>query len=378
MGLKQYLAVVAVAGVAQAWAVQAAPSSDGSNIVRVDNGRCIGPQDAVNVNLRRIIIEKQTKWLGLIEDQDIGISLTTRISGSTTSQTKSAAFAKVLKAPLSPYKTGQIVMAQEHNLLNRFELARSGNVFSQIDIEVALIKTKGKSVAAQILLGAVSATKNLALPLDPFSAAFDVAAAYVDGVFQPLVDRAAEDKEAVSHHISMTVSSTGTCTGDDETTGTKAIVMQAEDLSKAGYVDAARLNDYCFKAELKPSFSLRFAALPATGKCEAAVNFSDVRNSYLFFYVNAVPPEKPKPVPALVAGLAGAGNIAALASDLGSNLQTQGLQPDTAHSFARALLSTASDEKISAAFGVRPATVSAYRDALQRCIANDVSMQDCF
>lgn len=353
-----------------------AASASGSNpqgsvIVRIDdgagNGRCIGSSDRLTVTLRRVILEKNSHWLGLIEDKELGVTLTTTVNGTSSEDVKTASFAKVVKEQVEQFSSGQISLAQEQSLLNKFALINGQSSFSVIDLEVGIVKTSGKSTGAKILLGAVGATKNLSLPVNPFASAYGVATTYVTSVFEPLLDQAAEDKEAVSHHIVMNINAAN-CAGDDEKTGTKAIVDAAKDSSQPGYINTEKINSYCFKAELKPAFVLKFSPLPNNGSCDQASDFTELRNSYLAFYVNALPQEIPATPHGIGVNPGVLRNKGFPSGDLSNNPKAF---------FAQMVTSNVPTKQISSKYRIKESAVNAYREAIHRCQANGTSILDC-
>ncbi|WP_288410691.1 hypothetical protein [uncultured Herbaspirillum sp.] len=357
-------------------------ASEGSIIVRLNdgagNGRCIDSTDKLTVNLRRMIFSKKSKYFGFVEDQEIGVTLTTTVSGATGDDGRSASFAKIVKAPVSQFRKGQISVPIEQNLLSKFSLKNGENTFTVIDLSVGVVRTQGKSVSAKVLLGAVNATKDLALPINPFTTAYGVATTYVNNIFSPLVDQAASEGEAATHKITMTINSAN-CANDDERTGTKAIIDAVEDESLPGSVNISKANNYCFKAELSPAFELKFAPRPADGNCNAANNFVEVENSYIAFYVNALPIEIPKPVSnknTVLAPLASAQQPAV--EELSTAMIQKGLPRNTASLFSKGIFSDTRASDVAKIFKIQSSTVGAYRESLIRCQANGVGVADCF
>ena len=376
------LAVIACASFLLSTLSVASGPGQGSVIIRIDDstgsGHCIGASDKLTATLRRIILEKKSSMLGLIQDADLAVTLTTTLSGSSSGQNQSASFAKVVDEPVSDFGTGQISLPQEQSLLSQFLLTNGNNVFSTVDLEVGIVRTHGESVGAQVLLGAVGATKDLALPVDPFTTSFGVASAYVNSVVQPLLTQAASKKEATSSHITMVIDAAN-CSGDDERTGTKAIIDAADDASQPGYVDINQIDNYCFQAVLKPVFQLKFTRNPDSGDCSKVTGYTDIKNSYMAFYVNSVAPETPRlsngSTPNLPPPLEGTSTSRAA---LFLTMRNQGVPTVTADQFSKALFSSASDEKVAKTFQLKSETVTGYRDALKRCDANGVSISKCF
>lgn len=373
----------AVLGLATAWihSADAAPTVQGSVVIRIQdgagNGRCIGSADRLTATLRRVIMEKKTKWLGLVEDTELGLTFTTTVSGSSGDEVKSASFVRVVKEQVRQFNAGQILLAQEQNLLSKFALTNGTNKFSVIDIDIGIVRSQGKSIAAKIILDAVGATKSLTLPTNPFASAFSAATAYVNGFVEPLISQAAAQQEAASHRISMSINAAN-CTGDDEKTGTKAIINTADDISKPGAVDTSKINDYCFKAELAPAFALKAAPRPAGGDCTKVTNFQELQNSYLAFFVNSFPPGTPSPDVSSMGLLKLEGVQLAESASLSRGFRNLGFSANAAEQFSKGVLSAESNANIAKAFKIKPDTVSAYREALKRCVANGVSAADCF
>ena len=128
-----------------ALSTSAAPSfaAQGSIIVRLDDGvptRCIMPSDRLTAILRRAVIEKNSKWLGLVNDSEIGLTFTTRLSGVSGTENENAAFAKVTNQGLTNFSTGQISLSREVPLLSQLPLSTKENQYTTVEIEIGLVK----------------------------------------------------------------------------------------------------------------------------------------------------------------------------------------------------------------------------------------------
>lgn len=352
--------------------------AEGSIIIRIDDGvgagRCIAATDKLSVALRRLVIEKRSRWLGFIEDQELGLTFTTRLTGLAGAENKSASFAKVTKQSVQQFGSGAVSLAQEYALLSQFPLTTTENKYTVIDLEVGVVRTQGKSTAAKVLLGAISTTQGLALPANPFSAGFGVASTYVDGIFKPLLDSAAGEKEAVTHNIMMGISPSNCTGGDDERTGTKAIIDASDDYGKPGFIDTSKPDSYCFSAVLRPSFVLKFATKPSSGDCRQAINFRELQNSYMAFYVNALPAVAPNPVQGNTLATIAA-NPKSL--ELGGILKNMGMSASAATAFSKGLLARVDTDALSQALRIEDDAVAGYRDAIARCDANGIALTEC-
>ncbi|MBN9499377.1 MAG: hypothetical protein J0H39_21695 [Alphaproteobacteria bacterium] len=387
--LSQYLALLTVTlfSILSSVSESAAQSpAQGARIIRLDDGlgtgTCIGQQDQVTVTLRRVILEKQSRWLGLIEDRELGVSLVAKVEGSSSDDKRVASFAKAMKQPVNQFGSGQIQLAQEENLLSRFALTNGTNNFSTITLQVGIFRTQGKSVAAQVLTGAIDATKSLALPVNPFVSAYAVATAYVNSVFSPLLSQAASEGEALSAQIVMNISE-GTCSSDFERTGTKAILLAAPNPSLAGYVDIGNIDNYCFSSTLRPSFGLKASVKTSGQDCQSGANYFDVQNSHLAFVVNAIRPAKS--VPALRSSVVPKSFDVPVPSPISSSairdtatvLGGRGVDFRAATELSKAFASKSPDREVAQVFGVTPTYVESYRESILRCESNGINMFKC-
>lgn len=374
--MKRFLSIAAMAIFFAVIGTDPTFAAEGSIIIRVDDGvksKCIVSTDRLTAILRRAVIEKNSKWLGLIADNEIGLTFTTRLSGVSGSENQTASFVTVAKQDLKNFSNGQVSLANELPLLRQFPLKTSVNSYTTVAIEIGLLKTKGKSASANIILGAIGATQGLSIPSDPFSAGFKVASAYVDSFVKPLIDSAAKEKEAITNNIVMSINS-GNCSEDDEKTGTK-VILDASDHLGSGYIDISMADQYCYRATLTPAFALKYASKAADATC-TGVSYVDVKNNYLAIVVNALPAVTPNPV---------AGNPLTTipggtekSAKLGELLAGKGLSATSAAKFANAVSSSASPpDAIAQAFRISEESVEAYREALARCEAHGFSMESC-
>ncbi|GAA0298830.1 hypothetical protein GCM10009087_05860 [Sphingomonas oligophenolica] len=367
-------AFVAVAFVSSQVASAQSPP-DGSRIIRIDDGAgkgaCIQQDDKITATIRGVVFEKTTAWLGLIEDKSINMTLTLTLAGSdSTSKQNNASFVKVVNEPLTNYRSGHIYFADEQPLINQFHLTDSNNnTFNQVGIEIGIVRTKGKSQAAQIISSAVQSTKSLNLPANPYSDAFGIATNYVNNIFEPVLQQAIADKEASTHHITMNINAAN-CSSDDEKTGTIAIIDQATNPDSPGYIDISGIdnNKYCFAAQLKPSFSIKFATAPTSGDCTKAINYQEIQNSYIGIIINAT---SSKPVSGSVTNV----NSTIMPKPQDFHVDDFHLMSDVPKPLW--FNSDKSNEDIARQLRVKSRAVQLYREAIERCEANGVPAKIC-
>lgn len=266
---------------------------DGQIIVRVDDGatsRCINlATDRITMHLRRLVTEKETSIF--TEDKAAALIINTTLSGEEGGTTpKKVSFPRMYLVTVDPYSSGYVSLPIEEKLFSRFSLTDSGNSYDTAEIEFTVIAKKDKSPLGIALSALADITRSLPAPLNPFSEGFkyfaDYATKVVEGSLSGGNNVAQSFKEA---KIALSFSSTGTCTGDQETTGTLAAVRGANGDETRGFVDINK--EYCWRAEVKPVFNLKFATPEQGTPCKdlSADRFKRMSNPYVAFYLNAEP-----------------------------------------------------------------------------------------
>lgn len=271
----------------------AASVPDGAIIVRIDDGatsRCINSTtDRITMHLRRLVVNKD---VGIFtEDKTAAVIVSTMISGEESGTTpKKVSFPRMYIVTVAPYTLGYVSLPIEEKLFSRFPLTNSSNSYDTAEIEFTILAKKGRTPFGVALSALADITKNLPAPMNPFSEGFKYFSNYANKVVEGSLSTENNISQSSKEgKITLSFSSTATCAGDQETTGTLAIVRGAKGLESDGFIDIKK--DYCWKAELKPVFTLKFAT-PVNGtSCNnlSADSFKHVGNPYIAFYLNAEP-----------------------------------------------------------------------------------------
>lgn len=287
-GLRLALCFLVIALVA-ADPLHAATSRDGSIIVRIPDGfesHCINANtDTISLHLRRVIIQKDVGWFS--EDKEVGLLLETTIYGMSNNTDQQRTFPRMFKSSVAEYDQGIVSLPIEQRLLHQFKLKRDKDIYNGIDLSFTVLKKKQKTNFGVALEQLVVITRQLPLPPNPYSQAFQFFSDYANRVVSESLNKDNNvDDQLKEGQFSLAFSVGGNCAGDFERTGTLAVVKASEGSEDAGNIDINK--DYCWQAELKPVFELRFAKKPADGNCTNAIGFRKVRNSYYGFFLNAV------------------------------------------------------------------------------------------
>lgn len=266
---------------------------DGQIIVRVEDSaasRCINSStDRITMHLRRIIADKD---VGIFtEDKLAAVVINTIISGVEAGTTpKKVSFPRMYTVSVSPYSKGYVSLPVEEKLFSRFQLSAAENSYDSAEIEFSLVIKKNKTHFGIALSALADITKNLPAPINPFSEGFKYFADYANKVVEASLNEENNVAESVKESkITMSFSSTDTCAVDQEKTGTIAIVKGANGSEKDGFVDIKK--EYCWKAEYKPVFTLKFAQRDSNIACKDIPSdaFIQVNNPYVAFFLNAEP-----------------------------------------------------------------------------------------
>lgn len=272
---------------------QAATVPDGKIIVRVEDGaasRCINSTtDRITMHLRRLVINKDAGFFS--EDKTAAVIVSTVISGEEGGMTpKKVTFPRMYVASVAPYSKGIVSVPIEEKLFSRFPLTGSGNSYDTAEVEFTILSKKDKTPFGIALSALADISKNLPAPVNPFSEGFKYFSDYANKVIEGSITTENNIKEQSKEgKMILSFSSTSTCVGDQEKTGTLAIVGGAEGKESDGIVDIKK--DYCWRADLTPVFTLKFAPRSAGATCAAIsdASFTRVNNAYTAFFLNAEP-----------------------------------------------------------------------------------------
>lgn len=268
--------------------------STGKIIVRIDDGadsRCINyASDKITMKLRRIIIKKKSGVF--TEDKFVAMVLNTTLSGNDASNVnKKVTFPRLYTATIGNYSDGLVSVPVEELLFSNFTLSDgAGNRFDTTEIEFSFLSIKAQNKLGTALSTLGDITSKLPIPPNPYSDGFKFFTDYANKVIS---DSIANDNNiagtAKEGKISLSFSPTNTCIGDQERTGTIAVVSG---MSGAGALDISK--EHCWDADLAPVFVLKYAPKPTNGAdCSTVAKgeFKLVANPYVGFYLNAGPKE---------------------------------------------------------------------------------------
>jgi hypothetical protein len=274
--------------------VSVSAAVQGGVTVYVDDGvapKCVNrTSDSVWLTLRRLIVTKPPNgWF--TNQTDIAVYLNPTMAATGT---KSATFPLLTKAAYGAAGPGQTSIPLDYTLVDSFSLKQGSVGYTALQLDVTLMNENSKNRWGKALSQLADVTKNLPIPAtNPYVEGagylLEFANNLIDGEITTLTNSNASDI-ARSGSLAFTFSPDGSCGGDFAQAGTAAI-LQSVGPPGDGHVDLDKVANYCFKAQLKPIFTLLEAPNSTGADCKtlpAATQYKAVTNNYIAFFLNAV------------------------------------------------------------------------------------------
>ncbi|HEY6507829.1 MAG TPA: hypothetical protein VIY56_07430 [Vicinamibacterales bacterium] len=265
-------------------------AQDGGVIVRIPDGvtsSCVTPKHQVFLTLRRLITTRNVGWLR--EDRSVGLL----INAAVLSGDKRVNFPLASQVNVRQYASGQVSIPVEYNVVSGLPLTQDKTTFSGLQLDLTLLNMQARTGWGKALDALVEVSKNLPIPSTPLITASSYLLDFANKAVQKEVDAHNADDKAKSATLAMNFDPTGQCQAgrDWERTGTLAVLQQGG-ATGPGHVNVMNTNDYCWVADLKPTFALKAARKDPAKSCSAPdyrPTFTPVTNNYVAFFLNALP-----------------------------------------------------------------------------------------
>jgi hypothetical protein len=261
----------------------------GGKIVRVDDGvgaTCIDAyEDRIWLVLRGFVASKSSGWF--TKDTSVGalIKTTVRAMGKDP-----VTFPLMANAAFGDGPTGQVSLPIEYPIITGLVLAQGDTLIAGTDVQITLlnIKDRTKLGVALGVLADITGSDKLPIPSSPYFEGAKYLLNFANEALEKdLASQKVED-QAITGALTFSFSTSADCTGDFETTGTKAFLF-SEGVQGPGYVSLNRINDYCWSSTRIPTFVLRAAKKQPGVDCtdsSYAQSFRDVTNNYVGLFLN--------------------------------------------------------------------------------------------
>jgi hypothetical protein len=200
-----------------------------------------------------------------------------------------------------PYSEGQVSLPVEYTAINGLDLTqkdKSNNSieYTNLSINTTLVNIRsrnGLGVALQALTD-ITGSNKLPIPDNPYSLAANYLLGFANRAVQADIDDKNSDDKYPTSSLTLNFSNGASCSGTGpsgagfESTGTKAILM-SEGERGDGYVPIDQVNNYCWTAELTPSFVLKAAKAIAGKPCGdpsyVATMYKQVTNNFIAYFL---------------------------------------------------------------------------------------------
>lgn len=254
----------------------------------VGGGECIdASKDAVSLHLRRLIVQRSTNFFSA--DSQLAVVLETRLQGSdpVEHETTTVTFPRVFRTSVSAYAAGLVSLPVEMRIVTRYPLSLPSMDTAGIDLDFAVIRKKGRGTFGLAIEHLAGLSENLVPPANPYGKAFGFFADYAKSVVDAsIADKNVVDGELKEGRLTLTFSDDDQCVGDEERTGTIAVVQASEGAASDGFVNIATPDAYCWRSKFQPAFAIEVAPKPEGG-CAVSSGHKSLANPHFMFVLNA-------------------------------------------------------------------------------------------
>jgi hypothetical protein len=270
------------------------------------HSRCINPsKDRIWLTLRRVVTTRSKGWF--TKDADVSVVINAHVQ-TDPPPTTPIAYPLAAKAKFGVSPIGQVSIPIEYTIVSGLVLSQNEKnatgtkiTYTGLGVDLTLLNTKQKNGLGNALQALVDITSSSKLPIP--ASPYTQAATYLLGFANTAVDnsiKATNDNDkSVSGSLAFTFDPDGNCggktpNGDDfESTGTKAFLSSEGNKSptagSAIYVDIEQTNNFCWAADLTPSFVLKATPKLPSVECSNsgyAPKYLPVSNNYVAFFLN--------------------------------------------------------------------------------------------
>jgi hypothetical protein len=273
---------------------------EGGIPIRIDtepDSQCINSvTDKVWLTLYRVV-ESKTNGFFTRENQ-AEIVVTVKVQSDPQAD-KALSFPLSTRVNIRPFGTGQISLPVEYTLVSGLNLQQpsDGKTITytgfSIDTTLVNVKSKGGLGSAIDALSSLTGSGKLSIPDNPYTQAASYLLEFAGKAIQNDIDNKNGDDKLSTATLTMNFAGDDKCkssgvTGQGfESTGTKAILM-ADGVPGPMLIPIEQTDQYCWAADVKPSFLLKAAKMVPGKDCGDAsyrASYKQVTNDYVAFFL---------------------------------------------------------------------------------------------
>jgi hypothetical protein len=164
--------------------------------------------------------------------------------------------------------------------------------YTGLGVEITLLNLEDRSKLGSAIqaLSSVIGNSKLPIPTSPYTEGLSYVLQFANTAIDNDIKNHNQDDKFKSGALDFNFDPDGACNGDFEKTGTKAIVFSAGPQAKDdSYIDISKTGDYCWSADLTPSFVLKAVHMDGGKPCSDPSyqgTAKPISNSYIGFYLN--------------------------------------------------------------------------------------------
>jgi hypothetical protein len=261
--------------------------------VRVPNvdglpSQCIdASKDRVWFTLRRLVTSKNAGWFK--KDNSVQVIINAQVR---TDPAKPLSFPLTTEAKFGDVPTGQVSVPIEYPIVGGLQLTQGEVVYTGIGVEITLLNIQDRSKLGSAIqaLSTITGSSKLPIPASPYLQGATYLLDFANTAIKNDIDANNKNDKLKSGALSFNFDPDGQCNGDFETTGTKAIVYSVGvNPPDASFVDISHSDDYCWSADLTPTFILKATKKDAGTSCQDpryAQRYMAITNNYIGFFLN--------------------------------------------------------------------------------------------
>jgi hypothetical protein len=261
--------------------------------VRVPNvdglpSECIdASKDRVWFTLRRLVTTKKAGWF--TKDNSVQVIINAQVR---TDPAKPLSFPLTTEAKFGDVPSGQVSVPIEYPIVGGLVLTQGEVVYTGIGVEITLLNIQGRSKLGSALqaLSTITSSSKLPIPASPYLQGASYLLDFANTAVKNDIDANNQNDKLKSGALSFNFDPDGQCNGDFESTGTKAIVYSVGvDPPDSSFVDINHTDDYCWSADLNPTFILKATKKDAGTSCQDAryaQRYKAITNNYVGFFLN--------------------------------------------------------------------------------------------
>jgi hypothetical protein len=260
--------------------------------------QCInGGTDQVWLTLYRVITTKRNGFLSRENQAEIVVNVQVKTDPQPS---QPLAYPLSTKANIRSYQPGQVSIPVEYTLVSGLGLkqtdAKKNDVhYTGFGVDTTLVNLRSRNGLGSALqaLTDITGSNKLPIPNSPYTQAGEYLLQFANkAVTNDINDKNADDKYTTAS-LSLNFDPDGSCAGSGpggqgfETTGTKAILMSTGTTGD-GLVPIDHTGDYCWAADVTPTFTIKAARKnPATPCTDSSYSsqYKPITNDYVAFFL---------------------------------------------------------------------------------------------